>query len=264
MVRAVGNTAGLTRMGVWLRSVEPGDSGTARHFHEAEEEWVYVLSGHGTVRIGPHRIDVRAGSFVGFPPGPAPHHFLATGDAPLVLLEGGERRPADDAGWYVDLGLRWKAGKIEPTDEPPPAESGDVRQHVRLDELMPKEYQHPVDPAARRVYRSLHTPTGLTRQAVKWARVEAGAHSTAYHTHDRTDEWIYVLSGSALARVGEQRFSVGAGDFLAHPAGGPAHSLEPVTALEYLMGGMIDADDVAIYPEARMRKRAGVFEPLPS
>jgi uncharacterized cupin superfamily protein len=221
-----------------------------------------VLSGRGTARIGPHRVDVRAGSFVGFPPGPAPHHFLAAGDAPLVLLEGGERRPDEDAGWYVDLGIRWRGGRRETTDEPTPPESGDPRQHVHLDALEARAFQHTVDPEARRIYKTLHAPAGLVRQAVKWSRVEAGRHSTAYHTHDRTDEWVYILSGRAIARVGEARFEVSAGDFLAHPAGGPAHVLLPETGLEYLMGGMIDASDVVTYPDARMVRRAGKLEPL--
>src|SRR5262249_24775035 len=93
VVRRLGDAVGLTHMGVQLRTIDPGMAGTNRHFHVVEEEWVYVLSGCGMVRIGPHRLPVRAGSFVGFPPGPRPHHFLAAGDEPLVLLEGGERRP---------------------------------------------------------------------------------------------------------------------------------------------------------------------------
>jgi uncharacterized cupin superfamily protein len=261
-VRAVGDTAGLARMGVWLRTVQPGDAGTARHFHEVEEEWAYVLAGRGTARIGPHRVAVRAGSFVGFPPGPAPHHFLAEGDAPLVLLEGGERRPSEDAGWYVDLGIRWRAGKREETSDAPPRETGEPRQHVHLDELEAKTFQHPVEPEAQRVYKTLHAPAGLVRQAVKWSRVEPGRHSTAYHTHERTDEWIYVLSGSAIARVGDARFRVEAGDFLAHPAGGAPHTMIAETGLEYLMGGMIDSADVVTYPDARVRKRGGAFEPI--
>lgn len=105
-VRNLGDAVGLTHMGLHLRSIAPGDAGTHRHFHLVEEEWAYVLSGRGHVRIGPHRLPVAAGSFVGFPPGPRPHHFLAEGDTPLVLFEGGERRPSEDGGFYVDLGKR--------------------------------------------------------------------------------------------------------------------------------------------------------------
>ena len=45
LVRAVGDGAGLTRMGVWHRTVPPGKAGTHRHFHLVEEEWAFVLSG---------------------------------------------------------------------------------------------------------------------------------------------------------------------------------------------------------------------------
>jgi uncharacterized cupin superfamily protein len=101
-VRMPSAATGLTQMGVNLRVIEPGFAGTHRHFHTAEEEWSYVLAGRGMVRIGPLRLPVRPGHFVGFPPGPRPHHFIAEGDAPLVLLEGGERRPSEDSGWYPD------------------------------------------------------------------------------------------------------------------------------------------------------------------
>jgi uncharacterized cupin superfamily protein len=105
VVRRLGDAVGLTHMGVHLRSIEPGMAGTNRHFHMVEEEWAYVLSGRGTVRIGPHRVPIRAGSFVGFPPGPRPHHFLVEGSEPLVLLEGGERRSAEDHGCCKGRGI---------------------------------------------------------------------------------------------------------------------------------------------------------------
>jgi uncharacterized cupin superfamily protein len=103
MVQTLGDATGLKQMGVGVRAVEPGFSGTNRHFHSVEEEWSFVLCGRGTLRIGPHRIAVSAGSFAGFPSGPRPHHFIAEGDEPLVFLEGGERRPAQDDVWYPDI-----------------------------------------------------------------------------------------------------------------------------------------------------------------
>ncbi len=202
VVRRLGDAVGLTHMGVNLRSVAPGDAGTNRHFHTVEEEWVYVLSGRGTVRIGPHRVPVRAGSFVGFPPGPRPHHFLAEGDEPLVLLEGGERRPAEDTGCYVDLGKWWRHGRFLETPEPPPAEEGDPRQCTHVDDVEERLFQHDVDPRAQRRMRRLDRPTGLVRQAVVHARVDGG-HSTAFHTHTLTDEWVFVLDGGADVRAGD-------------------------------------------------------------
>ena len=98
---------------------------------------------------------------------------------------------------------------------------------------------------------------------MKWARVRPGDRSTAYHTHDRTDEWVYILDGRARVRVGDDVFEVSAGDFLGHPAGGPAHVMEPESELTYLMGGQIDADDVVTYPDAGKRCSGGRVEALP-
>ncbi len=263
-VRAVSEAVGLTRMGVWLRAIEPGLAGTYRHFHTVEEEWVYLLSGRGLVRIGPLTLPVRAGHFVAFPPGPRPHHFLSSEDDPIVLLEGGERRSDEDHGFYVDLGDRWGPDfKVEKNPEPLPPEEGDASQCLHVDDAETRTYQHEVDPLAHREkLRSLSGPTGLVRQAVRWVQVKAGAHSTAYHTHTTTDEWVYILDGRATARVGDERFEVAAGDFMGHPAGSAAHVMEPITDLTYLMGGMIDPNDLVLYPDAGVQRRAGKLEPI--
>ncbi len=264
-VRELRPATGLTRMGVSLRRVEPGRAGTHRHFHTVEEEWVVVLSGTGTVRIGPHRLPVREGSFVAFPPGPRPHHFIADpaaeGSEPLLLLEGGERRRDVDECWYPDLGRVYRKGRLEETAAFPP-EEGEAVQCIHVDDLPDTAFQHDVDAGARRVMRSLSRATGLARQAVRWTRVATGDRSTAYHTHDRTDEWLYLLEGRARVRVGMDVFEAAGGDFLGHPAGGPAHVMEPLTDLSYWMGGQIDPTDVVTYPDAGVRRRGGKLEPL--
>ena len=262
-VRELSKLAGLTRMGVSLRSMQPGFASTNRHFHMVEEEWSYVLSGAGTVRIGPHRIGVRAGHFVAFPPGGGAHHFLAAGSEPLVILEGGERRKGEESVWYPDLGAVFRNEQIEKTAEMPAgAEAqGDPAQCLHIDDAKPFDFQHEVDPRARRVLKTLHTPSGLTRQAVRWSRVAAGDRSTAYHTHDRTDEWVYILEGRTRVRVADAWFEAAAGDFLGHPAGGASHVMEPITDLVYLMGGQIDPDDIVTYPDAGVQRRQGLIEP---
>jgi uncharacterized cupin superfamily protein len=262
LVRQPSAAAGLTQMGVHVRSVEPGSAGTNRHFHSVEEEWTYVLAGRATVRIGPLRIAVQSGHFVGFVPGPRPHHFLAEGDETLVLLEGGERRPAEDICWYPDARKMGRIGEaIEPYVEPPP-EEGDARQVVHVEDLDPLDFQHSIDPAVRRRMRALHRATGLERQAVYWVEVAAGGRSTARHTHDRTDEWVLVLTGRGVAAVGEERFEIGPHDFIGHPAGSAPHFMEATETLTYLMGGQIDASDVVTYPDAGLRRIGDRLEPL--
>ncbi len=253
IVRLPSAATGLTRMGVSVRSVEPGFAGTNRHFHSVEEEWSYVLTGRGTLRIGPLRIEVRAGHFAAFPPGPRPHHFIAEGDLPLVFLEGGERRPAEDACWYPDVRMLSR-GRVAVEYEEPPAEQGDERQVLHVDDSPITEFQHDLDAQVRRRMRMLDEPTGLVRQAVRWAQVPAGGRSTVFHTHDRTDEWIFVLAGHGIARVGDERFAIGADDFIGHSAGGLPHAMEAVDDLTYLVGGQIDESDVITYPENGMRR----------
>jgi uncharacterized cupin superfamily protein len=262
VVRSPGDKTGLTHMGVHVRTIEPGFAGTNRHFHTVEEEWAYVLAGVGTVRIGPLRMAVRPGSFVGFPPGPRPHHFLAEGTEPLVLIEGGERRPAEDSGWYPDLRRMGFHGKVAERYEEPPPEQGDAAQVVNVDDVSVLDFRHDLDPAVRRRMRTPHAPTGLVRQAVRIAEVAAGGRSTVLHTHSRTDEWVLILTGRARVRVGDVSFEAGPIDFLGHPAGGPAHEMTALEDLTYLVGGEVDAADVVTYPEAGKRRVVGRLEPL--
>lgn len=262
IVRSPGDKTGLTHMGVHVRTIEPGFAGTNRHFHTVEEEWAYVLAGAGTVRIGPLRIAVRPGSFVGFPPGPRPHHFLAEGTEALVLVEGGERRPAEDSGWYPDLRRMGFHGKVVERYEEPPPEQGDAAQVVHSDDVPVQDFRHDLDPAVRRRMRTLHAPTGLVRQAVRIAEVAAQGRSTVLHTHSRTDEWLFILAGRARVRFGDDVFEAGPADFLGHPAGGPPHEMTALTDLTYLVGGEVDAADVVTYPEAGKRRVGGRLEPL--
>lgn len=261
-VKEISKRSGMRQMGVSVRSVQPGHAGSKRHFHTVEEEWAYVLGGAGVARIGPLSIPVRAGHFVGYPPGPRPHHFRATGDEPLVFLEGGERRPEEEHGWYVDEGLRWRGGRIEKADGPPPPEDGEPAQCVHLDDVDVLPFDHRVEASAHRWMRPLSAGTGLCRQVVTWARVNVGDLSTAYHTHTRTDEWVYVLAGTARLRVGDEGCEIGPGDFVGHPANGLPHGMEPITELTYLMGGQRDPEDVVLYPEHGVQLVRGRIESL--
>ncbi len=263
-VRQIGNAAGLRQMGVSIRIAEPGHYASNRHFHEVEEEWATVLSGTGIARIGPHAFSVRAGHFVGYPPGPRAHDFEATGQEPLVLLEGGERRPDEERGWYPDLAKGWSKNGIEDRDSPPPADESSPGQCIHLDDCEVLDFAHPVESLARRRKRNLSEATGLVRQVVAHAVVAPGDLSTAFHTHTRTDEWVYVLSGRARVRVGDTHFEVGAGDFIAHPAGSPPHGMQALDELHYLMGGQRDPEDTVLYPEHGQRLHRGRFSALDS
>jgi len=95
LTRTLGISTGLQRIGVHLVRVAPGRDSTEHHYHDADEEFLYVLSGRGIAHIGDERFEVGPGDFMGFP-APSPAHSLSNpGDEDLVYLMGGERNAVD-------------------------------------------------------------------------------------------------------------------------------------------------------------------------
>ncbi len=96
---------GLVRCGVNFIRVPPGKESFVHHVHLVDEEWLYVLSGTGELRIADERFAVGPGDFAGFPPRTHAHHLRNTGTEDLVYLSGGE---AVDYGIadFPELGLR--------------------------------------------------------------------------------------------------------------------------------------------------------------
>jgi len=93
--RTLSEATGLSRIGVHLIRLAPGNDSTQLHFHEADEEFIYVLSGRGIAEIGDERFEVGAGDFMGFPTPSLGHSLTNPFDRDLVYLVGGERNPND-------------------------------------------------------------------------------------------------------------------------------------------------------------------------
>ncbi len=86
----LGKAVGLERTGVNFIRVPPGKESCIYHSHYREEEWIYILSGHGVAEIGEAELEVNPGDFMGFPTPSVAHHLKNTGDEDLVYLVGGE------------------------------------------------------------------------------------------------------------------------------------------------------------------------------
>jgi uncharacterized cupin superfamily protein len=85
--RRVSVEAGCRALGCSHFEIEPGKTAFPFHFHSAFEEAIYVLEGSGTLCIGKDTVEVRAGDFVGIPPGPDSAHALTnTGKQTLRYL----------------------------------------------------------------------------------------------------------------------------------------------------------------------------------
>jgi uncharacterized cupin superfamily protein len=98
--RTLGPHAGNQQIGGTLTEIPPGKLSYPFHYHCANEETLYVISGRGTARIGDARVSVRAGDWIAFPVGPAhAHQMINDGDAPLVYLALSTKQKCEVVGY---------------------------------------------------------------------------------------------------------------------------------------------------------------------
>ncbi|HXU71190.1 MAG TPA: cupin domain-containing protein [Polyangia bacterium] len=121
---------------------------------------------------------------------------------------------------------------------------------------------HPWNPKSEVRGTRLGVATGLVRTGVNLYRIAPGKESFTYHAHYYEEEWIYILSGRAIAEIDGVEHEVGPGDFLGFAADGAtaiAHHLRNPFAEElvYLCGGEHRDHEVADFPRQgyRMVKR---------
>jgi uncharacterized cupin superfamily protein len=93
--RTLGTLAGLERIGVHLVRLAPGRESTEFHYHDADEEFLYVVSGRGIAEIGDESHEVGPGDFMGFPAPSDGHALRNPFDEDLVYLMVGERNVND-------------------------------------------------------------------------------------------------------------------------------------------------------------------------
>lgn len=109
--RRLGDIVGLSQFGVNLVVLEPGAWSSQRHWHEKEDEFVYIISGKATLVTEDGEEKLGPGMFAGFPAGESNAHRLANDtDQPVVYLEIGTRTP-DERAYYPDVEM--KAHKVD-------------------------------------------------------------------------------------------------------------------------------------------------------
>ena len=92
---------------------------------------------------------------------------------------------------------------------------------------------------------------GLERTGISLARIAPGKESFVYHSHEREEEWLYILSGTGTAEIDGEEHEVGPGDFMGFPTPSVAHHLRNSGEedLVYLMGGESLDCEVATFPK---------------
>jgi len=102
----LGDLAGLTQFGVNLLRLPPGTWSSQRHWHTAEDEFVWVLQGEVVLVTDEGEHLLRAGECAGFAAGiPNGHHLQNRSAQDALLLEVGSRRLAEDGCDYPDIDM---------------------------------------------------------------------------------------------------------------------------------------------------------------
>lgn len=99
--KVLGDVVGLTQFGVRMERVPPGSRTSTRHWHETEDEFVYILSGQ-LVLIEDSESVLHAGEAAGWRAGQPTAHCL-------------ENRSSDDATLLV-IGTRTTQGVVHYPD----------------------------------------------------------------------------------------------------------------------------------------------------
>lgn len=120
----LGDAAGLLDFGVNLLRLPPGAWSSQRHWHSAEDEFVYVLEGEVVLVTDAGEEILRAGDCAGFRAGVRDgHHLQNRSAADVLVLEVGSRK-AEDTGEYSDIDMRFSPDGFTRKDGTPYPKKG--------------------------------------------------------------------------------------------------------------------------------------------
>ena len=111
--RALGDALDLTQFGVNLLTLPPGAWSSQRHWHENEDEFVYVLEGEVLLITDAGEQRLTSGMVAGFPAGRRDgHHLVNRSELPARVLEVGTRSAQDHAAYPdIDMKVEVSGGK---------------------------------------------------------------------------------------------------------------------------------------------------------
>ena len=103
--KRLGNAAGLDQFGVNLTTLKPGAASALRHWHEQEDELVYILHGELVLIEDDGATVLKAGDAAGFKANSRNgHHLINKSSRDAVYLEVGTRSKHERAH-YPDVDL---------------------------------------------------------------------------------------------------------------------------------------------------------------
>jgi len=122
-------------------------------------------------------------------------------------------------------------------------------------DISPVTKGHFLNASVKRSVRSVGDAAGLTSFGVHLVEVEPGYETTEFHMHYHEDECVYLLEGTAMARIGDDVFEVSSGDFIGYRKRGMPHSIKNTgsNTLKYLLIGERSSYDICEYPDVGKR-----------
>lgn len=270
---------GITQFGAYLDTLDPGAWSSHRHWHSAEDEFIYLLSGTATLRDDTGLTELFPGDAVCWRHGdPNGHHLANRGDVPARWLiigsrckgdictypDDGRRQINSDTSWkIVDAqGNTLKGGNLpeelqklrEPWGKP---FDGTPRPNVIRAGSVPAIYCANNYPAqfsdlgdAEDI--ALSDAGGLTQFGAFVEILHPDGQTSLRHWHEEEDEFLYVLDGSVTLLENDGPRIIGPGACACWPAGVPnAHCLrndgdQPATLF---IAGSRFAEDACHYPD---------------
>lgn len=92
----IAEPGGLTQFGAFIHTLMPGTRSSIKHWHQSEDELVYVLSGEVTVVEGEAESILGPGDAAAFPQGsPVGHYLWNKGQSPAQCMVIGTRSQTD-------------------------------------------------------------------------------------------------------------------------------------------------------------------------
>ena len=109
--RRLSDAFGLDQFGVNLVELAPGTWSSQRHWHERQDEFIYVVEGEVTLVTNEGETVLKPGMFAGFRAGMANgHHLTNRSNAIARVLEVGTRT-AEETAHYPDIGMMYREGE---------------------------------------------------------------------------------------------------------------------------------------------------------
>ena len=99
----LGDLVGVQQFGVNLTVLKPGAESALRHWHEGEDEFIYLLEGTLILIDNNGEHELTPGCFAGFAANCSnAHHLVNRSQTDARYLEVGSRKPGEDVVHYPD------------------------------------------------------------------------------------------------------------------------------------------------------------------